>query len=62
MELAIAALDGNRSPLDTDMGDFDDSPTNLSLDGTQEEVEACCNSRCTRHAVDDCIVCGQALW
>jgi hypothetical protein len=31
VELAIAALDGNPNPLDTDMRDIGDSPTDLDL-------------------------------
>ena len=60
VELAIAAVERVPAPLDADMGDVDDSPTCLSLDG-DEEAEACCNPRCTRHAVDDCIICGHAF-
>lgn len=62
VELAVAAVDGNASPMDLD--DLDPAPT--ALDPPREgddrfTGETCSNPPCTRRAVDECIICGQPL-
>lgn len=53
VDVAIAALDGNPSPLDMDARDIDLDPT--SLDMPEEEYqEARSNPRCTCPDMDAC--------
>jgi hypothetical protein len=60
LEMDVAALEGNPNPLDMDMSSVNPDPT--SLDMPEEKYqEMCSNPRCSRPAVDECIVCGHPL-
>jgi hypothetical protein len=58
VELAIAALDPAKNPLDEDMSAVDPAPTSLDL---PEKAHRKLCSRCMRPAVGRCRECGSPL-
>lgn len=53
VDLAIAALEGNPSPLDMNLEIVNSAPTSLDLPGGQFQT-MCCNPRCSSPAMDAC--------